>query len=115
METTSRILLGVFAFTGQGLASPVPVEAGPIYVVPADKRSQLVYFRAGNSADALVAVSLMRDGAPLRVFPIGAKAAMHVPLALVEDLFPDSRLEVCVAAPETVSGQIVLDIGLVEI
>ena len=41
----------------------------------------------------------MRDGKPMRIFPIGAKAAMHVPLAVVEDLMPDSKVEVFVAAP----------------
>ena len=114
METTPRFLNGVFAFTGAGLAAPAPVD-GLAYTGPGDKRTQLIYFRGGNSADGLVAVSLMRDGKPMRTFPIGAKAGVHVPLAVVEDLTPDSKVEVFVAAPEGVSGQIVLDIGMLEI
>jgi hypothetical protein len=115
METTPQFLHGVFSFSGKGLGRSEPLDPALGYTVPSDKRSQLIYFRAGNSADALVAVSLMRDGKLMRIFPIGAKAAVHVPLAVVEDLFPDSRLDVYVAAPEGVSGQIVLDIGLIEI
>ncbi len=115
METTPRFLNGVYPFSGQGLEMSGPLGAGLSYTVPSDKRSQLIYFRAGNSADALVSVSLMRDGKAIRTFPIGAKGAVHVPLAVVEDLFPDSRIEVFVAAPAGVSGQIVLDIGLLEI
>ena len=115
METTPRFLNGVYEFKGAGLAASAPLDAKLAYTVPSDKRSQLIYFRGGNSADGLVSVSLMRDGKPFRIFPIGAKASVHVPLAVVEDLFPESKVEVFVAAPEGVSGQIVLDIGLIEI
>ncbi len=115
METTPRFLNGVYAFNGSGLANPAPLDAALAYTVPSDKRSQLIYFRAGNSADALVAVTLMKDGKPFRIFPIGAKDAVHVPLAVVEDLMPDSKLEVFAAAASGVAGEIVLDIGLIEI
>ena len=115
MQTTARFLNGVFAFAGTGLNAPAPLDAGLAYAVPSDKRSQLIYFRAGNSADALISLTLMKDGKLLRLFPIGAKAAMHVPLAVVEDLSPDTKPEVFVAAPAGVSGQVVLDIGLLEI
>ena len=40
---------------------------------------------------------------------------MHVPLAVVEDLQPDTVIEVYFAAPAGVSGTLVLDIGLIEI
>ena len=51
----------------------------------------------------------------MRLFPIGAKAAEHVPLTVVEDLEPDTKLEVYVSAPSGVTGEIVVDIGLLEI
>ncbi|MCK8783968.1 hypothetical protein M0638_06190 [Roseomonas sp. NAR14] len=115
METTSHFINGIFPFSGTGLAKPAMLDAATAYTVPSDKRAQLIYFRAGNSADALVSVSLTKDGKPMRMFPIGAKSAVHVPLAVVEDIFPESRIEVLVAAPEGVSGEIVLDIGLLEV
>ena len=40
---------------------------------------------------------------------------MHVSLAVVEDLLPDTKIEVLIAAPEDVAGTIVLDIGFMEI
>ena len=56
----------------------------------------------------------MRDGEPMRYFPIGAQASTHVALRVVEDLLADTRLELFVAAAEG-PGQIVVDLGLVEI
>ncbi len=114
MEMIPKLLQGVFAFKGAGLDKPVPVD-GLLYTVPADKRAQLIYFRAGNSAPELINLVLIRDGALMRYFPIGAKADSHVSLAVVEDISPDVKLEVLVAAPVGVAGTVVLDIGLVEI
>jgi hypothetical protein len=115
METTPRFLNGVYRFEGRGLEAPFPLDDKLTYTVPPDKRAQLVYLRAGNSSDALVSLALMRDGKPMRLFPVGARSAMHVPLAVVEDIFPETKLEVFVAAPQGVAGQVVLDIGLMEI
>ena len=41
----------------------------------------------------MIYIALMHDGKPVRLFPLGAKSSLHVPLAVVEDLPPDSRLE----------------------
>lgn len=114
IESTPHFIQGVFPLTGAGLDSAAPI-AGTEYTVPADKRSQLIYFRAGSSADALVYVVLSCDGKPIRYFPIGAQSSVHVPLAVVEDLFPDSKITVSAAAPSGASGSLVLDIGFVEI
>ena len=115
MEAIPKFLSGVFGFTGRGLSSATALGSGLVYTVPSDKRSQLIYFRGGNSSAELVCVSLTRDGKPFRLFPVGAKAGIHVPLAVVEDLFPETKLEVLVAAPSGASGEVVIDIGLVEI
>jgi hypothetical protein len=42
---------------------------------------------------------MMRDGVPMRYFAIGAKAGTHVPLAVVEDLSPGTKLELLLGAP----------------
>ena len=83
--------------------------------MPEGKRSQLIYFRAGNSSAELIYVLLMRDGKPMRYFPLGAKADTHVALAVVEDMLTGTILQTFVAAPEGVSGHVVIDIGLQEI
>ena len=100
---------------GAGLASPQAFSPALIYRVPADKRSQLVYFRAGNPVNELIYVMFTRDGEPMRYFPIGAKGAVHVELAVVEDLEPGTVLQIQIAAPKGVSDSVLLDIGLVEI
>lgn len=115
MDSIPRFLQGVFPFTGAGLTRPLPLADEAVYRVPSDRRAQLIYFRAGSSAGDLVNLVLTRDGKLLRYFPLGAHGAMHVSLAVVEDLMPDTKIEVAIAAPEGVSGTVVLDIGFVEI
>ena len=101
MYSKPQLLQGVFAFEGHGLHASHALPNGPTYTVPVGKRTQFVYFRAGNSAPELICVTLLRD--------------VHVALAVVEDLQSGTTLEVSVAAPEGVSGSVVLDIGLVEV
>ncbi len=115
METTPRFLQGVYACTGHGLDKFGPVGGGLVYTVPADKRAQLIYLRAGNSSAELISLVLLRDGKPMRLFPVGAKADTHVPLAVVEDLEPDTKIELQLAAGAGVTGMVVIDVGLLEI
>jgi hypothetical protein len=115
MFQKAQLLQGVLPFEGSGLDAPQALGELGTYQVPTDKRAQLVYFRAGNSLDELICVSLKRNGRLLRHFPLGAKASLHVPLAVVEELEPESVLEVVVAAPQGTRGTLVFDIGLVEV
>jgi hypothetical protein len=115
MTPTPRFIQGVFSFEGKGLDSPTELGATAKYIVPADKRAQFIYMRGGNSADHLVYLVLTRDGKPMRYFPIGARASLHVPLAVVEDLFPESKLAVLLAAPAGTRGTVVIDFGIFEV
>ena len=114
IESVPRFLQGVFPFAGSGMAKPTPLP-GLAYTVPTSRRSQLIYFRGGNSSSELAVVSLLRAGTVMRIFPVGAKSAIHVPLAVVEDIDPDTQVTVTVAAPEGAMGAIVVDIGVLEI
>ncbi len=115
IDSVPRFLNGAFALSGRGFAAPALLDASLAYVVPSDKRAQLIYLRAGNSSGELVCLSMMQDGRAVRLFPVGAKASVHVPLAVVEDLQPGTRIEVFAAAPEGVAATVILDIGLIEI
>jgi assimilatory nitrate reductase catalytic subunit len=115
MHTTSRFLQGFFPFEGRGLEKPAPVDAALSYTVPAGVTAQALYFRGGNSSDALVTAVLLRDGTPMRYFPIGARGSVHVPLRVVEDLDGGTVVELQLAAPEGVTGTLVVDLGLVEV
>lgn len=112
---TSKFIQGVYDFSGAGLKQPKPLAPAVKYVVPFDKRTQLIYLRAGNTSPELVYLVLTRDGQPMRLFPIGAKGAVHVPLAIVEDIDPESVLELQIGAPEGLNGQVLVDLGLVEV
>jgi len=115
IESRPQFLQGIYPFLGGGYEKLGPLSEKLVYTVPADKRTQLIYLRAGNSSAEMVYIVLMRDGVPMRYFPIGAKGAGHVPLAVVEDLFPETRLDVFFAAPTGAQGTLVIDIGLLEI
>jgi hypothetical protein len=112
IESTPKFVQGIFAFSGAGYERPTALAS---HTVASDRRAQPVYLRAGNSSDELVVLTLSRDGETMRLFPLGARSASHVPLAVVEDIMPDTRLDISVAAPAGTSGTIVLDLGLVEI
>ena len=112
---TSKFIQGVYGFSGAGLNKAVPLSPAIRYAVPFDKRTQLIYLRAGNAVADLIYLVLTRDGKPMRYFPIGAKASVHVPLAIVDDIEPEAALELLVGAPEGVSGQVLVDMGLVEV
>jgi hypothetical protein len=115
MLETPVFLQGLYSFEGAGLDQPVALMPAIKYKVPFDKRSQLIYFRAGNPSSELIYVLFKRDGKPMRYFPIGAKAASHIELAVVEDLEPETVLDVFIAAPVGAAGSVLLDIGLMEI
>lgn len=113
--STPRFLQGFFTFQGKGHDHPFPLDSSLRYVVPPGATTQPVYFRGGNSTDDMITVVLMRDGTPMRYFPIAAKGSMHVSLRVVEDLLADTVLELHLAAPDGVTGTVVVDLGLVEI
>jgi assimilatory nitrate reductase catalytic subunit len=115
VESTPRFLQGVYPFEGKGLELPLPLDPALIYVVPPGVITQLVYFRGGNTTGELIYVVLVRDGKPMRYFPIGAKSDVHVPLRVVEDLDGGTVLELHLAAPEGIIGALVVDVGLVEV
>jgi hypothetical protein len=114
-DSVPKFLQGVFAYEGQGLDAPYLLDESLSYAVPAGATAQPVYFRGGNSSDEMVYLALMRDGAPMRYFPLAAKGSTHVSLRVVEDLPADTVLEVFLAAPKGVTGTVVVDTGLVQI
>ena len=66
--------------------------------MPDGSVAQALYFRGGNTTDEVITVVLMRDGVPMRYFPIGARSDVHVPLRVVEDLEGGTAVELYLAA-----------------
>jgi assimilatory nitrate reductase catalytic subunit len=114
MITQNRFLQGIYPFESAGLDKPVPISAELSYLVPDGVISQALYFRGGNTTDELITVVLMRDGVPMRYFPIGARSEVHVPLRVVEDIDGGSVVELQLVAPIDLTGHVVVDLGLVE-
>jgi hypothetical protein len=114
-SSTPQFLQGIFEFEGKGYHNPFLLDGSLSYVVPPGSTAQPVYFRGGNSTSEMVSVILVRDSKPMRYFPIAAKGATHVALRVVEDLLADTVIEIFIAAPEGVSGTVVVDLGVVEI
>lgn len=106
---------GVYEFEGCGLKNPTSFPSPAIYHVPTDKRAQTIYFRAGNAAAEMIYLVLTRGGKPMRYFPVGAKASIHVSLAVLEDISPGSTIELLVAAPQGIKASVVVDVGFMEI
>ncbi len=115
IDSKPRFLQGVFSFTGGGYDHPALLAPALRYVVPADKRAQLIYLRGGNSSPAMAFFALMQNGTPVRLFPVSGNGSIHVPLAVVEDLEPDTVIEIFFGAPEGAAGTAVVDLGLIEI
>lgn len=114
MISKNRFLQGFYPFTGAGTATMVPIHSHLSYVVPEGVVNQPVYYRGGNSTSELITVVLLRDGVPMRLFPIGAKGDVNVPLRVVEDIEGGSVIELQIVAPEGLSGTVVVDLGMVE-
>ncbi len=114
-DSVPQFLQGVFDFVGGGYENPRLLDEKLTYTVPPDRRTQPIYFRGGNSCNEMIFAVMMRDGVPMRYFAMGAKAGTHVPLAVVEDLPPDTRIEIFLGAPSGASGSVMIDVGLVEI
>lgn len=115
MQESPKFIQGVFSFKGSGLREVVPLDPEATYKVPYDKRAQTVYLRAGNSSDEMICLVLSRNRQPMRYFPIGARGTIHVPLVILEDIEPESELALAVGAPLGAQGDVVVDLGLVEI
>ena len=114
-KATPRFLQGVYPFAGRGVFELAPLHDDLMYVVPAGKVTQVVYFRAGNVSDDLLYLTLVANDTPVRYFPVGPKSDFHVPLAIVESYPAGTHLQIGLAAPRGLTGSVIVDVGLIEI
>ena len=114
MHETHKFFIGMYAFEGRGLETPVSPEPKAVYTVPPDKLVQFIYGRIGNPTTEFLYVALQRDSKSIRLFPCGPKSGIHVPLAIIDDCLPGSVVELKIAAPEGLAAKLMIDIGFVE-
>jgi hypothetical protein len=110
-EGTPVLLQTIVAFEGRGLLNPKLLDLR--YTVPPGATAGLFYVRGGSTVSGMINVSVLRNGQPMRFFPIAADSAIHVSLAIVEDLPAGTRIEIAVAGEG--SGMLILDIGLLQV
>ena len=115
MVETPMFMQGIYHFEGRGLETVTRLEPHISYKVPSDRRAQFIYGRIGNPNHEMLYLVLIRDGKPMRYFPCAAQGAIHIPLAVIEDIPGDSQLEILIGAPEGLKGIVLVDFGLVEI
>jgi len=113
-KATPRFLQGVFPFAGRGLFEITPLDDLLTYTVPAGKITRIVYFRAGNASEELVYLALAVNGTPIRYFPVGPNADIHVPLVIVDPRHAGETITVVFAAPRGTTGTLIVDAGLIE-
>ncbi len=109
MAYTTVLLQTITDLEGEGLDSPK--ELGLSHTVSHGCTAGVQYVRAGNTAGGMANVTLLRNGKVMRYFPVAAGGAVHMPLAIVGELRPGTKIEV-VAASE---GSLTLDIGILEV
>ena len=114
-QATPRFLQGVFPFAGLSVFQVRPLDDKLSYAVPPGHSAEVIYFRAGNISDDILYLALSVNGTPIRYFPVGPKADLHVPLGIVESHPAGSRIDICIAAPRDLSGTVVVDVGILEI
>lgn len=111
MAYTTVLLQKIMAFEGKGLDSPEPLDL--TYIVPQGCTSGVQYVRAGNASAGMVNITLLKNGQPMRYVPVAAGGAIHVPLAIVDDLRPGTGIEVFVAGEGI--GTLIVDVGITEV
>jgi assimilatory nitrate reductase catalytic subunit len=115
VQPTPRFLQAIRPFEGHGLDEYLAFSPPVTYRVPDGREAQCVYFRGGNSSAELICVVLTRNEAVMRLFPIGARSSLHIPLRITESLLTDVELELHVAAGEGVTGTVIVDLGILEL
>jgi assimilatory nitrate reductase catalytic subunit len=110
-EGNPVLLQALTTFEGRGLESPLAL--GLSYTVPFERTAGMFYFRAGSTVSGMVNISVMRDGKLMRYFPVAPNSAIHVSLAIVEELPALTRIDILAAGDG--SGTLILDIGYLEV
>ncbi len=111
MAYTTVLLQTIADIEGEGLDSPQPLNLS--YAVPQGCTAGVQYVRAGSTVQGMANITLLQNGKVMRYVPVAAGGAMHVPLAIVDELRPGTEISISVAAQG--SGKLILDVGILEV
>jgi hypothetical protein len=110
-----RFIQGLFPFVGTGLTEALDLGPEASYEVPSDCSAEVIYLRAGNPTDELIYLILCKDQRPIRYFPLSKNEAIHISLAIQETHSARTLLSIKLGATRGLKGNLVLDLGLIEV
>ena len=111
MANTTVLLQTITNIEGEGIDSPQDLNL--TYTVSQGCTAGVQYVRAGNTTEGMINITVLKDGKAMRYVPVAAGGAMHVPLAIVDELQPGTEFSIAAAAVR--SGTLILDIGILEV
>ena len=114
-NATAIFLQGIFPFVGHGIHEPLSLNESLRYTVPKGTICEALYFRCGNFSDDLLYLTLNADGVPTRYVPVSPKGDADIAMLALDAYHPDTLIEICIAAPRSLAGSVVVDVGLVAI
>jgi hypothetical protein len=112
MAYTTVLLQTITNVEGEGLDSPSQLDLS--YTVSQGCTAGVQYVRAGSTLPGMLNITLLQNDKVMRYVPVAAGSAMHVPLAIVDELQPGTEISIAVAAEEG-SGTLILDVGILEV
>jgi assimilatory nitrate reductase catalytic subunit len=116
VKSSPRFLQGVFPITGRGLAKPGPIDpAAEVHGARTGSRPGACTSAAATPPASWSTSCCCATASRCAGSRSGAKGDVHVPLRVVEDLTGGTVVELHAAAPEGVTGELVIDLGLVEV
>ena len=84
MAYTTVLLQTITEVEGEGLNSPYPLNLS--YTVPQGCTAGVQYVRVGSTVPGMLNITLLQSGKVMRYVPVAAASAVHVPLAIVDEL-----------------------------
>jgi hypothetical protein len=108
---TTVLLQTITDIEGEGLDSPEALNL--TYTVPQGCTAGVHYVRAGSTAAGMANITLLQNGKVMRYVPVAAGSAMHIPLAIVDEL--RAGTEITIAAAAEAFGTLILDISILEV
>jgi hypothetical protein len=86
---TTVLLQTIIDIEGEGIDSPQDLNL--TYSVSQGCIAGVQYVRAGNTTEGMINITVLKDGKVMRYVPVAAGGAMHVPLAIIDELQPGPR------------------------
>lgn len=111
MAYTTVLLQTITDVEGEGIDSPQDLNL--TYSVSQGCTAGVQYVRAGNTTEGMINITVLKDGKAMRYVPVAAGGAIHVPLAIVDELQPGTEVSIGAAAER--SGKLILDVGILEV